>query len=149
MAELFDTVDSVVPDSRGETKPMPSVVFSPVPFSGDSAAFDEDVLVQHAAGDRELAGELVQVFLEEYPGWLAEMRKGIERGDGESVRRSAHTLKGAVDHCGASSAFDLALVVERMGRDDDMAGARAAFQELSTELSRLEPALRNFLANSR
>ncbi len=148
MAELFDTVDSVVPDSRGETKPMPSVVFSPVPFSGEAQAFNEDVLIQHAAGDRELAGELVQVFLEEYPGWLAEMRRGIEAGDGEAVRRAAHTLKGAVDHCGASSAFDLALVVERMGRNDDMAGARGAFQELNGELRRLEPALKKFLADS-
>ncbi|MCA9639058.1 MAG: response regulator [Polyangiaceae bacterium] len=148
VAELFDTVDSVVPDSYGETKPMPSVVFSPVPFSGEAEAFDAEVLIQHAAGDRELAGELVEVFLEEYPGWLAEMRKGIEAADGESVRRAAHTLKGAVDHCGASSAFDLALVVERMGRDDDMTGAHVAFQELSAELSRLEPALRKFLTNS-
>src|SRR5690606_36868665 len=89
LAELFDTVDSVVPDSQGETKALPSVVFSPVPFSGDSRAFDEAVLIQHAAGDRELAQELVQVFLEEYPGWLGAMRKGIEVGDAESLRRAA------------------------------------------------------------
>lgn len=147
LAELFDAVDSVVPDSQGETKALPSMVFSPKPFSGDERAFDELVLIQHAAGDRELAQELVQVFLEEYPGWLTEMRAGIETRDADSLRRAAHTLKGAVDHCGASSAFDLALVVERRGRDNDLSGAKLAFAELSDELARLEPELRRFLSN--
>jgi len=93
-----------------------------------------------------LAIELVSVFLAEYPGWVAELRAALVASDGERLLRVAHTLKGAVDHCGASSAFDLALTLERMGRNEDMVGAGVALAELENELRRLEPELRTFAA---
>ena len=146
IAELFDTIDSVVPDSYGETRPPPSAIRLPIPASTDRDVFQAQALIEHAGGDHELAIELVSVFLAEYPGWVAELRAALMASDGERLLRVAHTLKGAVDHCGASSAFDLALTLERMGRNEDMVGARAALTELENELQRLEPELRTFAA---
>lgn len=154
LGELLDTIDSLVPDSSGNTRPPPSLVMHTAPLQ-TSDAFDSSTLLLHTGGDEELARELVEVFLEEYEGWLDQMQQGIDTRDGLLLRRGAHTLKGAVDNCGAASVFDLTLILERMGREassrtggaipSDFAAARETLQRLEEELSKLVPQLRAFL----
>jgi HPt (histidine-containing phosphotransfer) domain-containing protein len=97
----------------------------------------------------ELLRELVGVFLEECPGWLNDIKRAIAEADAAKVKRAAHTLKGAVDHCGASSAFDAALRLERMGREGDLTRAEEAMGALEAELERLRGSLAAFAAGGR
>jgi two-component system sensor histidine kinase/response regulator len=74
-------------------------------------------------GDRELLGELVGVFLQEYPRQMASVRDAVERRDPQCLRRTAHLLKGSLSAFGGNPAFDMAAHLEARGIDEDMAGA--------------------------
>jgi two-component system sensor histidine kinase/response regulator len=81
-------------------------------------------------GDRELLGELVGVFLQEYPSQLDSVRDAVARRDPQGVRRTAHLLKGSLSTFGGNSAFNLAAHLESQGINEDMAGAAAALPKL-------------------
>ena len=92
-------------------------------------------------GDRELLGELVGVFLEEYPGQLASVRDAVERRDPQGLRRTAHLLKGSLSAFGGNPAFNIAAHLETLGMEEDMVGAAADL----TKLERASEALRDGL----
>src|SRR5437879_3484918 len=74
-------------------------------------------------GDQELLGDLVGVFLREYPRQLASVRDAVECRDPQSLRRTAHLLKGSLSAFGSNAAFDLAGRLEARGIAEDMVGA--------------------------
>jgi HPt (histidine-containing phosphotransfer) domain-containing protein len=81
-------------------------------------------------GDRELLGELVSVFLEEYPRQLASVRDAVERRDPQGVRRTAHLLKGSMGAFGSNPAYNIAAHLETRGMDEDMVGAAVDLPKL-------------------
>ena len=84
-----------------------------------SPAFAEEIALERTGGDRKLLEELIGVFLTEIPNWMRELATALGRGDAVEVHRIAHTIKGAVDSCGASRAYDAAMVLERLGQRGD------------------------------
>jgi HPt (histidine-containing phosphotransfer) domain-containing protein len=66
------------------------------------------------------------------------------RGDAAEFKSLAHTIKGAVDSCGAARAYDAAMVLERMGRQGDLAAAPAAYAALDREIARVLPELADY-----
>ncbi|MFP4054865.1 MAG: ABC transporter substrate binding protein [Phycisphaerae bacterium] len=92
-------------------------------------------------GDTELLGELAQMFVQEYGTLVDQIATGIAAGDGETVTRSAHSLKGSVGNFSAKPAFDAALKVEMAGREGNIDQAREAFVELQQKLQELVPVL--------
>jgi len=55
----------------------------------------------------ELIGQLIGIFADTTPDALAQLRDASERGDGETTRAVAHTLKGACQNVGATAMADL------------------------------------------
>jgi HPt (histidine-containing phosphotransfer) domain-containing protein len=123
--------------------PVSAPVSAPAPAEG---AFDRAAALDRLAGDEGLLRELCEVFLEEEPKWRAEIRAAVAARDAASLKRAAHTLKGAVDSIGGARAYRAALELERMGREGNLDGAEAALAELERELDALVPALRAFSA---
>jgi signal transduction histidine kinase/DNA-binding response OmpR family regulator len=147
--ELVDCIDQVVPASYGTTQAPPSNRASRPFFdpAGDTDVFNRDALLSSAGHDVNLAREIARILLDEYPGWLSEIRRALGEGDAAKLQRVAHTLKGGVSSCGAEAAFDVALVLERMGGEGDLAGADRTLRDLEAELSRLRPALADFASH--
>ncbi len=144
-SELLNAIDLVVPESSGLTRPPPSTAPVSVPYCAPGQAFDPELALRNAGGDADLARELAELFLREYPRWMRDMETALYAGDGETLHRAAHTLKGAVVHCGAVAAQDLALVLERMGKLGQFQEAEVVFRELEWALAQAEPALRFFV----
>ncbi len=65
-------------------------------------------------GHRPLLNELLEVFLKERDGMLASVKKAIDENDGQNIRISAHSLKGALGHLGALSASETARQIETL-----------------------------------
>src|SRR5262249_16815644 len=63
------------------------------------------------AGPRALA-EVIDVFLQSIPRRLDDLRQAHGRGDPESIRALAHSLKGASAQIGARGMADLCVQVE-------------------------------------
>jgi CheY-like chemotaxis protein len=91
-------------------------------------------------GDHAILGEVVELFLQNYPAWLAELRMAIGAGDARRTAQVAHSLKGAVRIFGEGPAYQLAYELEALARGGSVTGAPAALQSLTQELERLRAA---------
>ena len=83
----------------------------------NESMLDHDLAISRVGGDAELLKELGQLFIEEYPRLLAELRDAHRRGDAQEVERAAHSLKGSAVNFGARRAVDAAARIEQLGRD--------------------------------
>lgn len=92
-------------------------------------------------GDRELLGEMAELFLGECTKLLSEIKTALFHKDPKALHHSAHTLKGAVGNFAAHRAFDAAFTLEKMGRQEDLSHAPEALATLEQELARLTSAL--------
>lgn len=74
-------------------------------------------------GDRDALTEIVDAFVEEAPGRLAELRRGAEQGDATLAGRAAHTLKSNGLTFGAVELASLCRRLEVAARADELAGS--------------------------
>jgi PAS domain S-box-containing protein len=89
-------------------------------------------------GDEQLLHEVIQIFLEESPKQLAELRQAVREADAELLERVAHSLKGELSYLGLSDACQKAGYLERMGRERDFnhaAESLSIFEILVTNAS--------------
>ena len=141
--ELIETIEAVIPEYAGVSRVvLNSEERNPRPTG---AVFSEDELLGRTNQDIELARDLVQLFLDHRQEWLNDLDRALGERDCELVRRTAHKMKGAFDHCGAASAHDLALLLERLGRERDLEGATTAVEQLRSHMAELTPDLIEFL----
>jgi len=98
---------------------------------------DTTALMGIVDGDKGLLTELGQLFLEDYPIQMTELRKAIDRGDVCQLERTAHSLKGALGTIAASNARTLAHELELMGHTARLDKAASILQQLTAELERL------------
>jgi HPt (histidine-containing phosphotransfer) domain-containing protein len=92
------------------------------PDSIDLAVFRE---LQDATG-AEFVVELVDTFLEEAPGMIADLRSARAGADAERFRRAAHSLKSNSNTFGATTLGQLARALELKGLDASAATDEAA-----------------------
>jgi len=100
--------------------------------------FSIEKTLKQVGGDKEVLKEVIDIFRQEYPKQLKEIRQAIKKKDAETVRRVAHTIKGAVGNFGAEGAWNKALSLENIGKSEDLSNAVDAFNILKTELKRLD-----------
>jgi signal transduction histidine kinase/DNA-binding response OmpR family regulator len=169
--ELFRSIRAAVPEARKTGSRLATPTLYPGPMKEDASMdavpvstragsraasregqrergaivrdpiFDLAAALQRVGGDEALLKELIEVFVEEYPAWLADLEAAVAAADAKWVRRAAHTIKGAVDNCGAGSAYDAAFRLERMAGEGRLEGAGEAVATLDQEIQRLLPAL--------
>jgi two-component system sensor histidine kinase/response regulator len=95
---------------------------------------DIEAALKLVGGDEDILKEVVTVFLEQdYPGQIKRLRDGVDRNDAQTVKESAHSIKGAVRSFGGTALGRTALQLEEMGRNNDLTGAEAVLQELEQE----------------
>jgi len=135
---LFDAVES----ASARRPPDNSVVMNKPEMALD---FDPAAVLKRVDGDRELLEEVANLFFEDTPRLVGELRNAILRGDSQALERSAHTLKGSIGNFGARLALNAAFSLEKMGRNGDFARANEEFQELEKQLNLLIPALQELL----
>ncbi len=114
-----------------------------------SSLYDYAGSLERMGGDAQLFREMVGFFVTDAPGWLNQVRLGIERGDATLVHRSAHTLKGLVSNFGAQAAIKAAATVEQRAREDaTLASVKPLIPGLETAIQELETALAPFHQSS-
>jgi two-component system sensor histidine kinase/response regulator len=91
--------------------------------------------------DRDLLRELIEIFKEEFPRLLLQLREHIVRGDLKSVESTSHGLKGMLSGLSAMRAADVAARIEQMGRDRNSSGLNDDVALLEREVERVLPEL--------
>jgi two-component system, sensor histidine kinase and response regulator len=100
--------------------------------------------IQRVGGDEGLLREMAGLFLEERAQMMCTVRTAILQCDATALRRSAHTLKGAIAHFDCRIALDAAVVLEKMGVAGELAQATAALDVLESAVDDLCCSLSSF-----
>ena len=93
-------------------------------------------------GGPTLVCELVEIFLEESAVQIATIRAAAAAGDAAALNGAAHSLKGSAGSLTGHRVSAEAATLERMGRDNDLAGVAPALARLEAELERMRSSLR-------
>ncbi len=88
-----------------------------------------------AATDASLLGEIFDSFLSDGAERLSVLRQAAQSGEAETLRRAAHTLKGAAANVGARGVTELARQLEALGHSGTVEGSLAVIEELETEFA--------------
>lgn len=104
--------------------------------------FNLSEALERVGGDKELLKEIAEIFKEDYPHQLKQIRDGIAGGDAHLVERASHSVKGSAGNFGAQRVYDAAYRLEVIGKEGKMEEAEGAFEDLERELNVLEEALK-------
>jgi CheY-like chemotaxis protein len=88
-------------------------------------------------GDTTLLTEIVALFRQVYPKYLAELRGAVAHGDVTQLAHSAHSLKGAVAVFHATTAYSLAAELETIGQAARLENVSTVLDKLDDELTRM------------
>ncbi len=105
------------------------------------AGLDLTTALSRVGGDEELLKEIAEIFLDQCPEALSEVKKAVEANDPQALEQAAHSLKGSVGNFGAKEAYNAALALELAGRRRNIGQAPPALQDLESALDRLKPQL--------
>ena len=102
---------------------------------------DRECAMELVDGDRELLKEMVEIFLDDCPKLLNNIRNAIEEQNSDLLEREAHSIKGAVGVFFAGQATETAFRLEKIGNSGELSMAEEAYRELEREIERLKPEL--------
>ena len=134
---------------RGGAEKSPAAAAGPQEAGGDPP-LDRAVLAALAAlgrpGATDLAAKVAGLYLLDAPASLAALGAAIAGGDARGVREAAHRLKSGSGNVGARPLAALLKELERLGREDELAGAGELLGRIEAEYERVRRALEQLSA---
>ena len=112
------------------------------PIAAAEGVLDWPEAVQRVGGKSDILKELTELFLEECPRLMAQIRAAMDAGNADDLRREAHTLKGSADLFAAAPTVKAAYRLESIARDRQLDEAEVAWVELEHQVDILLPVLR-------
>jgi signal transduction histidine kinase/DNA-binding response OmpR family regulator len=104
--------------------------------------YDRQQLLARLRGLDSVLRQMVQVFAEEAPQLLANLRAALDTSSATQVQMAAHKLTGALVTVGANRAGETARTLETAARAGDIGSGEAIFAKLNEELVALHQAFR-------
>ena len=138
--ELFSTIESLVGAAAGPES-------EPESDHGGNGVLDWSVALENVDQDRDLLRDVTAAFVEECPQMAALVESSIAAGDGTSLSRAAHTLKGGMRMFGASAPMEVAAKLEATAGQGDVAAAAEIYAGLKPMLAEVMQELKAFVAN--
>jgi len=89
----------------------------------------------------DLVEELIELFVAGVPPQLEALRKAVEAGDGATIARTAHNLKGSSGNMGAVRMQAIGAQLEEAGGSGELGGASVLISQLENEFERVRVAL--------
>jgi HPt (histidine-containing phosphotransfer) domain-containing protein len=106
-----------------------------------SENLDEAALMILVGGNRELAGELAVLFLDDLEPRMKEINTAVMERDAVRLRSGAHALRGSAATMTAKSVSAAAGVLETMGHSGLLEGVQRALDDLNVAVAILRPRL--------
>jgi len=124
--------------AAGEQEPAPQIA----PGAG---VLDVHDLYDRLGDDRELARELLAVFLEEHARMSGGLEKALRAGDAMALKIAAHGLKGMAANISAGALRDASLQIEKAADRGDLAAAGGLLQKLQAVMRATLDRVRKYL----
>jgi CheY-like chemotaxis protein len=116
-------------------------VLSELPSTRVELAINLDQLRTRLDGNDELMGELIQLFIDDAPKQMREIRDAQSKSDAARLENAAHSLKGSASTLGAVALTSSARKLEFLAREKHLDGCGEVCDELELEWSRLKTEL--------
>jgi CheY-like chemotaxis protein/HPt (histidine-containing phosphotransfer) domain-containing protein len=89
----------------------------------------------------DLVNEVIDLFLENSPGWMEELREAISKLEYIKIYQTAHRLKGASSNLGAVAFASVCYKLEKMGKECSFEGLEKQITNLENTYEQLREAL--------
>jgi CheY-like chemotaxis protein/HPt (histidine-containing phosphotransfer) domain-containing protein len=136
-AELWEAIERLTAEPVVE----PTVAESAAMSEGVTAIFDLARLHDNVDGDDALAGELVWLFRQDAPVYLARIRGALSGNDSGELHEAAHALKGAARAIAAEAVANAARKLEEAAQEDVLENGAADVAQLAADLDTLDALL--------
>jgi len=113
------------------------------------AILNRSQLVILVEGEIDLLASLVDIFAEEYPRILKELKEAVRIGDAKRMQQAAHSMKGVLRTLAGDRSAQLAECLEQMGREGKTEGSEVITSELESTTDALQVELRQFLSQAK
>jgi CheY-like chemotaxis protein/HPt (histidine-containing phosphotransfer) domain-containing protein len=120
------------------------VAAAPPTDNHEVPVFDRHSALDRVSDEEELLNEVIQLFLDDAPNRMSEIRASLEEGDPKRLEISAHSLKGAAGYVGAERMARQAHKLEELGRSVNLSRALDEFPQLERELDQFTLAVAAF-----
>ena len=97
-----------------------------------------------AGDEKDFYRELLEMFLEDVPQRIAEVRAAAAGGDPAKMAAAAHGIKGAAANLSAGPVRECAYAIEALGRRGSTDGADPLIAALVAEVERLAEFVKTF-----
>jgi len=139
---IEDLVEPANPSETDTAEPPTK----PVRSSAINIGFLDQLRALDPAGGMGLTRKILQVYLDSSGTLIAQIEQAIVTGDGETVRRAAHSLKSSSANVGAETLSGCFKQLESLGRDGKLAKASTEFTETRREYEQAVIEIRTMLA---
>jgi len=112
------------------------------------ACFDSEKLVHLCEGNHELVGSLINLYTEQWPVMVAELRLANQESRQKDLVRTAHTLKGTGKNFFSPQVIDAAYDIEKNGYECDEESIGKKIDVLEPLLKQLEEELLAYKSKS-
>ncbi len=116
--------------------------------SPPTLTIDETILETYRTlqepGQGDIVTEFIDVFLEDLPSRLANIRKAVMGGTPQAIRSAAHALKGSGGSIGAIRLASLCGELETLGRSGQADGTSELLTAIEQEAAQAREALSRF-----
>jgi HPt (histidine-containing phosphotransfer) domain-containing protein len=99
---------------------------------------DRATLLARLEGNGQLLLEILQLCSGEFTRIMKELECAVVQQDARRIRLAAHTLKGMFGNLSATHAYEVALLLEDMGRKGELDQAWEMFRLLQGEVEQVE-----------
>jgi len=123
-------------------------VLSEASEDGRATAFHVETALASVGGDEQLLRELIEVFLDETPSLIEEIRDGLAERDLPKVARRAHSLKNSLGYFASDAAYTSARQLEEHARQDAQQEAERDFHQFAEHFAPLRTAMQSFATNN-
>jgi len=110
-------------------------------ISNRDVVFDYENFLQRVGGDKELAKEILEVYLQDVPVQLEKLEAALTEVDFTLIHRYSHTLKGASDNISAYSLRDILLCLEKISTSGELEQMKDLYAKIKNEFKRLQSTL--------
>lgn len=95
--------------------------------------FDGSQLINRLMGDKDLARNVLEGFLEDIPRRFASLASELDNNNSDKVHRHAHTIKGAAMNTGAYALARAAQYLEKAAAKSDLEAAAQLLIEMGKQ----------------
>lgn len=103
---------------------------------------DLEKALERLGGDRVLLRQMAEMYLEDIPQLLKELKDSVARKDAPDATRAAHSIAGLSSTFEAQSCQEIAKAIENCGQKNDLGEAASQIPALQDEFERVCEALK-------